>query len=224
MLRQICKNRELFSDLQSKNYKFITARKEVIQSRELGIVHFCLPSKKITLLNIAYTPKYNSSLISFEQLYESVILYHDHPDSRILKQEQSTIRLAVRPKTFFILKTVFEDKTMLVQRRGRLTYLLSSNLQIRLWYYCFSHPSNVRVVQAFKLVDEIDLGEISGLANELYSSNFESNNDLDTDVNNMLALINKITKVVEELYKTCIESKHTRIIKSKKMTPMIRRL
>lgn len=62
--KHICKNRELFSDLRPKNYEFITAGGEVIRSREVGTVYFSLQSGKMTLLNVAYTPKCDSNLIS----------------------------------------------------------------------------------------------------------------------------------------------------------------
>lgn len=142
----------------------------------------------------------------------------------LILQKKSTIGLAVRHKNLFVFKTGFKDKTMLVQKRVWRTYLLSSNLKIRLWHYRLGHASNVRVVQASKLVDEIDLKELSGLANKLYSSNSESNNDSDADILNVPAPINKITQGMEKFYEAYIESKYIRIIKSKKMTPITRRL
>lgn len=66
--KHICKNRELFLDLKPKNYVFITAGREVIWSQEVGTVHLSLQSGKMTLLNVVYTPKYDSNLISLGQL------------------------------------------------------------------------------------------------------------------------------------------------------------
>ncbi len=226
--KHICKNRELFSDLRPKNYEFITAGGEVIRSREVGTVHLSLQSGKMTLLNVAYTPKCDFNLISLGQLRESGITYHDHPDSMILKQGGSTIGLAERHKNLFILETKLGDKAMLVRGRGRPTYLLSPNPQIRLWRRRLGHASNARVIQASKLVDGIDLGEVSGPVDEPRSSDSEPDNDSDADAKDVPASINKVTEHsfegIEELCEACIESKHTRIVKSKKMTPTTRRL
>lgn len=82
-LRHICNNRELFSNLQSKNYEFITIEREVIQFQEVETVHLSLPNGKITLFNIAYTSKYNSNLISLGQLCKLEISYYNHSDSII---------------------------------------------------------------------------------------------------------------------------------------------
>ena len=130
-LRHICKNRDLFSDLQPKNFEFITAGREIIRSWKVGIVHLSLQSGKITLLNVAYTPKCDSNLISLGQLRKSRISYHDHPDSMIPKQGGNIIRLAMSHKNLFIFETKSE-KIMLVQKRGRPRYLLSSNPQTKL--------------------------------------------------------------------------------------------
>lgn len=49
----------------------------------------------------------------------------------------------------------------------------------------------------------------------------------DTNADNKLVSINKTinnTNGIEQLCKACIESKHTRIVKSKKMMPITKRL
>ena len=61
--RYICKNRNWFSDLRPNNFEFIITGGELIWSREVRIVHFSLQSRKMTLLNVAYTPKCDSNLI-----------------------------------------------------------------------------------------------------------------------------------------------------------------
>ena len=85
--RHIYNNRELFSDIRSKNYKFVTVSGDIIQSKKLGTVHLPLQSGKttMTLLNIAYAPKYDFNLISLGQFRNSRISYHDHPNSMVLK-------------------------------------------------------------------------------------------------------------------------------------------
>ena len=75
--RHICKNRDLFSDLQPKNFEFITVGGEFIWSQKVGTVHLSFQSGKMTLLNVTYTPKCDFNLILLGQLCESGILYHD---------------------------------------------------------------------------------------------------------------------------------------------------
>ena len=43
--------------------------------------------KTVILLNVAYTPIYDSNLILLSQLCKSKILYHIHPDSIILRKK-----------------------------------------------------------------------------------------------------------------------------------------
>lgn len=89
------------------------------------------------------------------------------------------------------------------------------------------------MIQAFKFVDRIDFERTTIPKNESYLnySNFEPNDkDIEqsnTNTDNESAFINKtITNFnsVEQLCKAYIKSKHTKIVKSKKMTPMTRRL
>ena len=85
----------------------------------------------------------------------------------------------------------------------------------------------MRIVQASKLVDGTNLREIIGLIDKSYSSNSEPDNNLNEDIDTSTPF-NKATEQnsegVEELYKACIESKQTRIVKSKKMTSTTKRL
>ena len=82
-----------------------------------------------------------------------------------------------------------------------------------------------------KLEDEIDFREAMGPDNKLYFSDFEhddENNKSDEDADSEPTTINKATEYklngVEELCKACIESKYTRIVKSKKMTLTTKRV
>lgn len=181
----------------------------------------------MTLFNVAYTSKYDSNLISLGQLRKSGISYYDYFDSMILKQGKSKIELVLRYRNLFILKTESENKVMLMREWGCPTYLLSSSLQIQLWHCRFSHASNVKVVQVSKVIDRINLRKKSGFINKFYSSDSESNNNLDINAN-VLTSINKVkkhnSKDAKELCKTYIENKHTRIIKSRKMTSTIKKL
>ena len=132
----------------------------------------------------------------------------------------------MRKRNLFVLDTSSPLKTILVRGKGRPTCLLNSNPQIRLWHCRLGHASNVRIVQVSKLVDRINLGEIIiEPIDELQSSDFEPESDSDAD---KLFPINKAMELnidsMEELCKACIESKHIRIVKSKRMTPTTRRL
>ena len=133
---------------------------------------------------------------------------------------------ATRKRNLFVLDTSPPLKTMLVRGRGQPMYLLSFNPQIRLWYCRLGHASNVRVVQVSKLVDGINLGEITiEPINE--SQSFDSELKSDTDVDKP-SPINKAMELniddVKELCKACIESKYTKIVKSKRMTSTTKRL
>ena len=144
----------------------------------------------------------------------------------VLKQGREIIRSATRKRNLFVLDTSPPLKIMLVRGRGQPTYLLSSNPQIRLWHRQLGHASNTRVVQVSKLVDGINLGKITTeLINKLQSSDSEPESDSDVD---KPSPINKAIELnidgVKQLCKACIESKHTRIEKSKKMTPTTKRL
>lgn len=181
----------------------------------------------MTLLNVTYTLKCDSKLISLGQLRKLRISYHDYPDSMILKQKRSKIRLAVRYKNLFVFEIESGNKIMFVQKKSRFTYLLSSKPKIQLQHHRFGYASNIKVVQASKLVDGIDLGNKSGFIDKSYFSDSkpDSNSDVDVDIP---ASINKTTEHdsedIKELYKACITSKHTKIFKSKKMILITQRL
>lgn len=53
------------------------------------------------LLNIIYTPKYNSNLILLGQLWKSEILYYNHPNFMILRTKVNTFGIANRYNNFF---------------------------------------------------------------------------------------------------------------------------
>lgn len=78
----------------------------------------------------------------------------------------------------------------------------------------------MKVFQVLKLVDRVELEETSSLSsNKLYYFfEFELENDSDINTNHILKSMNKSIEDDEELYEASIKSKHTRIIKSIKMT------
>lgn len=106
ILRHICNNKKLYSNIRSKNYKFIMVRGEIIYSQEINIVYLLLRNGKITmmLLNVVYISKYDFNLISLKQLCKLEILYHNHPNSMVLKQGRSIFKIANKYKNLFVLE------------------------------------------------------------------------------------------------------------------------
>lgn len=68
----------------------------------------------MTLLNVAYTPKYDLNPILLGQLQELNVLYFNHPNSTILRQRRSILGVANREMNLFVLNTSFIEKAMLV--------------------------------------------------------------------------------------------------------------
>ena len=146
----------------------------------------------------------------------------------IFKREDSTNEVALRHKNLFVLNTDTDlsgDKTMLMRGRGEPIYSLSSNPQIRLWHHRLGHASNTRVIQISKLVDGINLREIIGPVDNPHSSDSELEFDSDSDKPSSIdKAIELNIDSVEKLCEACIKSKHTRIVKSKRMTLTMIRL
>ena len=70
-------------------------------------------------------------------------------------------------------------------------------------------------------MDGIKLGEAEGQIDESYSSDSEPDSNSDKHVDTsapIYKVTEQISEEMEELYEACIKSKHTRIVKSKKMT------
>ena len=157
--RHICNSQEKFADLCPKTYEFVTAGGDIIRSKQVGTVIPPLENGlQLTLCNVAYALECDSNLISLGQLQETGILYHDHPKCIVLKQEGSIIGSATRRKNLFVLNTQLPlGKAILVKERGRPTYLLSKNPQIRLWHQQLGQASNARVIETSKLVNGIDI-------------------------------------------------------------------
>lgn len=109
---------------------------------------------------------------------------------------------------------------MIVKGKGHPNYLLSQNSQIRLWHRRLGHASNAKVIQASMSVNVISLGEVSKRWVALLRLRERRESDTKEPI-----VINKATdaSVEAKLWNVCIESKHTRIVKSKKLTPTTQR-
>lgn len=226
-LRHICNNHVKFVYFRPKIYKFIIVGGNIIRLSWVGSVTLFLENfSNLTFINVGYAPKCDSNLIPLKQLRETGISYYDYTKCMMLKQKGKIIRLVTRRKNLFILNTQIPSKTISVKGRGRPTYRLGSNLQIWLWHRCFGHASNARVIQASRLVYGINLGEI-GQVDKLYFFDFESSHS-NAEAIYKPASINKTINYnfedVKKLYEACIESRHTKIVKSKKITPTTKRL
>lgn len=76
----------------------------------------------------------------------------------VLKQGESMIGLTTKRKNLLVLDTWAQpSRVMLSKRRGKPTYLLNKNLQIRLCHQQLGYVSNAKVIEAFKLTDGIDI-------------------------------------------------------------------
>lgn len=197
-------------------------------------------SSQLIFSNIVYIPEYYSNLISLGQLQETSILYYNYLKCIILKQKRNTIRSTTRKKKFFVFNIQFLlGKVMLAKKRGKFTYLLSKNLQIKLQHQPLENASNTRVIETFKLVDRIDITIDNSQQKKHFLSNFKDNNknkNLESSCNNpptlMTILLNKITSTssinynnnIKQLYNFYIKNKHTKIVKHKKMTLTICRI
>ena len=130
-------------------------------------------------------------------------------------------------------------KATLVKKRGRSIYLISKNTQIRLWHRRLGHASNTRVIEISKITDSIEIMiDKSQYKNKdkCLSSDYKS--EADKDINSTSSennnkpepstatQLNQVTDLneIEELYDSCIKSKHTKINRYKRITSTNRRL
>lgn len=71
---------------------FITTGKKVIQSKQIRTICILLFGRKsIKLLNIVLVLKFNSNLISFEQLRKTDIMFHDNSSYMMLTKDGKII-------------------------------------------------------------------------------------------------------------------------------------
>lgn len=74
----------MFSELYPKNYELMIASGNIIKLEKVGTIQLLFENgTEIMLSNVAFALRYNSNLISLNQLREAGILYHDHPNSMI---------------------------------------------------------------------------------------------------------------------------------------------
>ena len=88
----LCNNPSLFTDKRAKSIDFVTALRQVIETKGIGIVSISLADgSKIELQNVALALRYDSNLISFGQLWETEITFHDDPTAMILMRNGKII-------------------------------------------------------------------------------------------------------------------------------------
>ena len=161
-LKYICNDKQFFSDILLKSYKFVIAKKEIIRLEEVKLVYLHTNTgTTVTLKNVAYTPRYNFKLILLGQLQESHITYHHHPKYMILRQRKNSIRSTNKYKNLFILYTKTMDKKLIItQKKDQPIYHKSRNSSIRLWHRRFGHANNASIMQVLNLVDSIKLDNL----------------------------------------------------------------
>ena len=213
----------------------------IIRSNQVGTVILPLINGiQLTLSNIAFVTECDSNLISLGHLQETDISYHNHSEQILLRQVGETIGSATRKKNPFILNTQTSSrKRMLVKGQSRPTYLLSKNPQIKLWHRRLRHASNARVMEISKLDNEINIT----IEDDLLTENLSSDSGMDDkdrckdmgqtlNANNkherlspLMAIINNPdNSEIKKLWDSYIKSKHTKIVRHKKMTPTTRKL
>lgn len=83
-LKQIYNIRKIFSEIHLKNYELMIVSGNIIRLEKVGTIQLPFENEsEIILLNIAFALKYNSNLISPNQLRKVGISYYDHPNSMI---------------------------------------------------------------------------------------------------------------------------------------------
>lgn len=96
-------------------------------------------------------------MILLGQFKESEITYHDNPDAMTMMRDGKVIAHAKKEQNLFTLKLAQPGKAMAMTGPRRPIHFVSQNKRICLGYYRLAHISNVRIVRASKLVDNIDL-------------------------------------------------------------------
>lgn len=220
---------------------FVTAGKKIICLEKIGTVSIPLADgKSIKLLDTALVPECNSNLISLGQLRETGIRFHDNPSHMMLIRHGVVIAQAKRHRNFFILDRAIPEIVMKVRNlamatgRGRPTHLVSKNKKVRIWHRRLGHASNARVINAFKLVDGIDIK-----ANEYDPTKvfIDSDTEDDDDTSGtpivsgptappeLAASASETNSVFDHICGPCVGSKSTRVvIRNKSMTPIRERL
>lgn len=130
---------------------------------------------KIDLQNVVLASRYDSNLISLNQLRETGITFHNNPTAMTLMTHRKVIAQAKRDQNLFTLELAHHGRAMAVTIQPKVmaitrqaheiaitgqewpTHLVSQNKRIRLWYRRLVHASNAWVVRASKLFDGINL-------------------------------------------------------------------
>lgn len=156
----------------------------------------------------------------------------------ILKQKKSIIGLTTKKQNLFVLNIYIPlNKTMLSKKKSRPIYLLSKNLQIKLWHQQLEYILNTKVIEALKLINGINIiiENKHQMQEKLFSFDFEDDNKnkilKQSPASNIFptfitTLLKKITSTsinfydfVKQLYNLCIKNKYTKIVRYIKMTP-----
>ena len=118
---------------------------------------------------MALVSKYNLILIFLGQLKESKITFYNNPTSMIQIKDRKIIIYIRKNWNFFILNLVMPKKiikinyknlisyTIVLKKQKHFIYLISKNRKIIIKYYKLRYISNIRVIRASILINDIDL-------------------------------------------------------------------
>lgn len=48
------------------------------------------------------------------------------------------------------------NQSMVIKKQGQVTHLISKNRRIKIWHYCLRHASNIKIIRATFLVNDIN--------------------------------------------------------------------
>lgn len=108
-------NPSLFTNQRAKSIDFVIAIKQVIRTEKISTVLISLVDcSKIKLQNIALAPECDSNLVSFSQLRETEIIFHDNPTTITVMNNRKIIILVKKDQKISNLKLVQQERAMLI--------------------------------------------------------------------------------------------------------------
>ena len=117
---------------------------------------------------------------------------------------------------------------MIIQGKGRPTYLQSKSRKIRLWHRRMGHASNARIVRASRMLEGMTVDDNDTIIDNDSNSSTDGldNKSLENEKRNKSTNMAIITQELDfdELCDPCIGSKYKQIINYKPIIPITRKL
>lgn len=115
VFRHLSSNWKLFSNLRVKSIDFMTVAGQVIRTEKIGTVSIPLAkNNEITLQYVALAPGSDSNLISFGQLQETEIIFHDDLTVMTLMKNSKIITQVKKNRNLFTLELAHPGRAMAV--------------------------------------------------------------------------------------------------------------